>query len=135
MGIGFSDFSAYEKEELGWIPRQPRVTRPGNYVVFPMSPTAIAKQAVVIEAPEGEYWLEQRPGRATPGMIVRLVNPETASRAFIAPTTLLLAPIKTGHPVITPGQTWRVPGEFSVKVAKIAKTPMRVNVSLAATLR
>jgi len=88
----------------------------------------------VIQAPEGQYWLEQRPGLSKPGMIVRLVNPETASRAFIAPTTLLLAPIKTGHPVITPGQTWRVPGEFSVKVARVAKTPIRINVSLAATL-
>ena len=134
MGIGFQDFSAYEKEQLGWIPRQPRVTRTGNYVVYPMNDRAIARQAIVIQAPEGQYWLEQRPGLSKPGMIVRLVNPETASRAFIAPTTLLLAPIKTGHPVITPGQTWRVPGEFSVKVARVAKTPIRINVSLAATL-
>ena len=135
MGVGFTDFSAYEKEQLGWVPRQPRVTRPGNYLVYPMDNRAIARQALVIEAPEGEYWLEQRPGRAAPGMIVRLVNPETASRAFIAPTTLLLAPIKTGHPVIAPGQTFRVPGEFSVKVAKLTKMPMRLNVSLSATLR
>jgi hypothetical protein len=135
MGIGFQDFSAYEKEQLGWIPRQPRITRNGNYLVYPMNDRAIARQALVIQAPEGEYWLEQRPGRATPGLIVRLVNPETASRSFIAPTTLLLAPIKPGHPVIAPGQIWRVPGEFSVKVAKLAKTPMRLNVSLAATLR
>jgi hypothetical protein len=135
MGIGFTDFSAYEKEQLGWIPRQPRVSRPGNYLVYPMNDRAISRQALVIEAPEGEYWLEQRPGRATPSMIVRLVNPETASRSFIAPTTLLLAPIKPGHPVITPGQTFRVPGEFSVKVARLTKTPMRLNVSLAATLR
>jgi hypothetical protein len=135
MGIGFLDFSAYEKEQLGWIPRQPRVTRTGNYLVYPMKPTAISRQALVIQAPEGEYWLEQRPGRLAPGMIVRLVNPETASRSFIAPTTLLLAPIKTGHPVITPGQTFRVPGEFSVKVARVTKMPMRLNVSLSATLR
>jgi len=135
MGIGFLDFSAYEKEQLGWIPRQPRVTRAGNYLVYSTKPSAIARQAIVIQAPEGEYWLEQRPGRVAPGMIVRLVNPETASRSFIAPTTLLLAPIKTGHPVITPGQTFRVPGEFSVKVAKLTKMPMRLNVSLSATLR
>jgi hypothetical protein len=135
MGIGFADFSAYEKEQLGWIPRQARVTRPGKYFVYPISPSAITRQALVIQAPEGEYWLEQRPGLATPGLIVRLVNPETASRSFIAPTTLLLAPIRTGHPVVTPGQTFRVPGEFSVKVARIAKTPMRLQVSLSAALR
>jgi hypothetical protein len=135
MGVGFTDFSAYEKEQLGWIPRQPRVARTGNYLVYPSNLRSIARQALVIEAPEGEYWLEQRPGRAAPGMIVRLVNPETTSRAFIAPSTLLLAPIKTGHPVITPGQTFRVPGEFSVKVARATTTPMRLNVSLSATLR
>ena len=135
MGVGFADFSAYEKEQLGWIPRQPRVTKPGKYLVYPVNPTAVTRQALVIEAPEGEYWLEQRPGLTSPGLIVRLVNPETASRAFIAPTTLLLAPIRAGHPVIAPGQTFRVRGEFSVKVARAAKTPMRLSVSLSATLR
>ena len=135
MGIGFADFSAYEKEQLGWIPRQPRVARPGKYLVYPVSPSAITRQALVIQAPEGEYWLEQRPGLPTPGLIVRLVNPETASRAFIAPTTLLLAPVRTGHPVVAPGQTFRVPGEFSVKVVRITRTPMRLNISLSATLR
>ena len=135
MGTGFADFSSYEKEQLGWIPRQPRVMKPGKYLVYPVSPSAVTRQALVIEAPEGEYWLEQRPGLATPGLIVRLVNPDTASRAFIAPTTLLLAPIRTGHPVITPGQTFRVRGEFSVKVARAAKTPIRLSVSLSATLR
>jgi len=135
MGIGFADFSAYEKEQLGWIPRQPRVTRPGKYFVYPIRPSAVTRQALVVQAPEGDYWLEQRPALSTPGLIVRLVNPETASRAFIAPTTLLLAPVRVGHPVITPGQTFRVPGEFSVKVARIARTPMRLNISLSATLR
>ena len=109
--------------------------KPGKYLVYPVSPSAVTRQALVIEAPEGEYWLEQRPGLATPGLIVRLVNPDTASRAFIAPTTLLLAPIRTGHPVIAPGQTFRVRGEFSVKVARAAKTPIRLSVSLSATLR
>ncbi len=135
MGIGFSDFSAYEKEQLGWIPRQPRVARGGRYVVYPFGLRTIARQAIVIDAPEGEYWLEQRPGRTTPGLIVRLVNPETVSRSFIAPSTLLLAPIRTGHPVVTPGQTFHVRGEFSVNVARVAKAPMRLTVRLAATLR
>ena len=135
MGAGFTDFSAYEKEQLGWIPRQPRVARGGSYVVYPWNVHGVAHQAVVIEAPEGEYWLEQRPGRIAPGLIVRLVNPETTSRAFVAPTTLLLAPIRTGHPVIAPGQTFRVAGEFTVRVARAVRTPMRLNVRLSATLR
>jgi hypothetical protein len=135
MGSGFTDFSAYEKEQLGWIPRQPRVTRPGHYAVYPTSRRIVARQALVIEAPEGEYWLEQRPGRSAPGLIIRIVNPETVSRSFIAPTTLLLAPIRAGHPTIAPGQTYRVPGEFSVTVARATKAPMQLKVSLAATLR
>jgi len=135
MGSGFTDFSAYEKEHLGWIPRQTRITRGGQYAVYPTTGHRVSEQALVIEAPEGEYWLEQRPGRTAPGLIVRIVNPETTSRSFIAPSTLLLAPIRKGHPVITPGQTFRVPGAFSVAVARVTKTPMRLKVSLAATLR
>jgi hypothetical protein len=135
MGAGFTDFSAYEKEQLGWIPRQSRITKGGRYLVYPSLTRSIAHQAVVIEAPEGEYWLEQRPGRTSPGLIVRLVNPETTSRAFIAPSTLLLAPVRAGHPVVVPGQTFRVPGEFSVNVARVARTPMRLNVRIAATVR
>jgi hypothetical protein len=135
MGIGFTDFSAYEKEQLGWIPRQPRIAHGGSYLVYPWSARSVGRQALVIEAPEGEYWLEQRPGRATPGLIVRLVNPETTSRAFVAPTTLLLAPIRIGHPVVAPGQIYRVPGEFAVRVVRAAKTPLRLNVRLSATLK
>jgi Peptidase M66 len=134
MGIGFTDFSAYEKEQLGWIPRQARITRAGQYVVEALGGT-LARQAAVLEAPEGEYWFEQRPGLATPALIVRLVQPDTQSRAFIAPTTMLLAPIRAGHPTITAGQTFRVAGEFSVTVKRAARVPLRLRVSLAATLR
>jgi hypothetical protein len=133
MGIGFTDFSGYEKEQLGWIPRQPRVTRAGQYVVETLGGT-LARQAVVITAPEGEYWFEQRPALATPALIVRLVQPDTFSRAFIAPSTMLLAPIRSGHPTITAGQTFRIAGEFSVTVRRAARVPLRLRVSLAATL-
>src|SRR5205807_260902 len=98
MGSGFTDFSAYEKEELGWIPRQPRVTRPGSYTV-----SAHTSRALVIDTAEGEYWLEQRPGRTTPSLIVHVVHPELPSTWPIPPSTLLLAPIREGHPVIEPG--------------------------------
>ena len=135
MGSGFTDFSAYEKEQLGWIPHQPRITHGGRYVVYPTTARSLARQAIVIDAPDGEYWLEQRPGRPSPALIVRIVQRESASHAFIAPSTLLLAPIHSGHPAITPGQTFRVPGEFAVTVARATKAPMRLSVSLASTLR
>jgi hypothetical protein len=135
MGSGFTDFSAYEKEQLGWIPRQPRLTRGGRYVVYPTATRNVARQALVIDAPDGEYWLEQRPGRTSPALIVRIVLLENASHSFIAPSTLLLAPIRGGHPAVTPGQTFRVPGEFAVTVGRATKAPMQLKVALAATLR
>jgi hypothetical protein len=135
MGSGFTDFSAYEKEQLGWIPRQPRITRGGRYLVYPTTMRTVARQALVIDAPDGEYWLEQWPGRTSPALIVRIVQLESASHSFIAPSTLLLAPIRSGHPTIVPGQTFRVPGEFAVRVAPATKAPMHLSVTLASTLR
>jgi hypothetical protein len=113
MGVGFTDFSAYEKEQLGWIPRQPRVAHPGNYVVYPVSGRAVARQALVIEAPEGDYWARAAAGSRCSGNDRPPRQSRNRVTAFIAPTTLLLAPIRTGHPVISPGQTFRVPPESS----------------------
>jgi hypothetical protein len=36
-----------------------------------------------------------------------------------------------GHPTITRGQTFRVAGEFSVKVARKLATPMRLLLTLS----
>lgn len=132
MGAGFVDFNAYEKEQLGWIPRQPRITRPGPYTVFPTSGRSLAHQALVLDTPDGEYWLEQRPDTKKPALIVHVVHPEEPSSWPIPPSTLLLAPIHIGHPTITPGQTFRVPGEFSVKVGRKLAMPMRLLVTLSA---
>ncbi|HZC28421.1 MAG TPA: hypothetical protein VE269_01680 [Gaiellaceae bacterium] len=130
MGSGFVDFNAYEKEQLGWIPRQPRVSRPGAYTVYPRTGRSLAHQAVVLEMPDAEYWLEQRPDTKTPALIVHVVHPDEPSSWPIAPSTLLLAPIRPGHVTITPGQTFRVRGEFSVKVARKLAAPMRLLLTL-----
>jgi hypothetical protein len=130
MGSGFVDFNAYEKEQLGWIPRQPRVTHPGAYTVYPRSGRSLAHQALVLEMPDAEYWLEQRPDTKTPGLIVHVVHPGEPSSWPIPPSTLLLAPIRPGHATITPGQTFRVRGEFSVKVTRKVATPMRLLLTL-----
>jgi hypothetical protein len=131
MGSGFVDFNAYEKEELGWIPRQPRITRPGQYTVFRTSGRSLAHKALVLEMPDGEYWLEQRPDTKKPALIVHVVHPDQASSWPIPPSTLLLAPIHVGHPTITRGQTFRVPGEFAVKVARKLAAPMRLLLTLS----
>jgi hypothetical protein len=91
---------------------------------------SIAHQALVIEMPDAEYWLEQRPDTWTPGLIVHVVHPDQRSSWPIAPSTMLLAPVKTGHPTITRGQTFRVPGEFSVKVSRRPAAPMRLLLTL-----
>jgi hypothetical protein len=132
MGAGFVDFNAYEKEQLGWIPHQPRVARPGQYTVFPTSGRSLAHQALVLDMPDGEYWLEQRPDTKKPALIVHVVHPDELSSWPIPPSTLLLAPIHIGHPTITQGQTFRVPGEFSVKVARKVATPMRLLLTMTA---
>jgi Gametolysin peptidase M11 len=130
MGSGFVDFNAYEKEQLGWIPRQPRVARPGAYTVYPTSGRSLAHQALVLEMPDAEYWLEQRPGTSTPALIVHVVHPGELSSWPIPPSTLLLAPLRPGHATITRGQTFRVRGEFSVKVARKLGAPMRLLLTL-----
>jgi hypothetical protein len=131
MGRGMNDFSVYEKEQLGWVPRQPRVVRPGNYTVLPVSEKSIARQALVVDSSEGEYWLEQRPGLAKPALIVRVVHPDDGPSWAIAPSTLLLAPIRAGHPTIAAGQTFHVDGAFTVTVAK-TPAPLRLRLTLAA---
>lgn len=134
MGSGFVDFNAYEKEQLGWIPRQPRVAQPGRYLLYPASASGPpTHRALVIETPGTEYWLEQRPDAKTPALIVHIVHPDELSSWAIAPSTLLLAPIRIGHPTIVSGQTFRVPGQFAIKVARRLATPMRLVLTLKAT--
>jgi hypothetical protein len=130
MGAGFTDFSAYEKEQLGWIPRQPRVTRPGSYTIDPRL-AAPSHQALVLE-PDGEYWLEQRPDTTTPALIVRVVRPDLLGGGWPIPaSTLLLGPIRAGHPTILRGQTFRVPGAFSVTVGRTRAAPLRLKLRLS----
>jgi hypothetical protein len=130
MGRGQSDFSPYEKEALGWIPRQPRITRAGQYTLLAASPLNLTRQSLVLDTPNGQYWLQQRPGAPRPALIVRVVHPEYPTGGFaIPPSTLFLAPIKIGHPTITAGQTFRVDGVFSVTVTK-GPTPLRMKLNL-----
>ena len=135
MGAGFTDFNAYEKEQLGWIPRQERVTRPGNYSVAPPMAIGSRRHALVLDMPDGEYWLERRPGAGAPALIVHVVHPELTASWPIASATLLLGPIHRGHAAITRGQVFRVRGEFSVKVGRRLGTAIHVLVRLRATTR
>jgi hypothetical protein len=132
MGVGFGDFSAYEKELLGWIDPQPRITKPGRYRVYPTA-AKTGLHALVLNATDGQYWIEQRPDLKTPGLIVRVVHPEEANWPFAPPSTLMLGPIRPGHATILPGQTFTVRGSFSVRLALGKKTPAMLRLRLSAS--
>ena len=134
MGIGFSDFSSYEKELLGWIDPQPRAARPGRYTIYPNA----ARQgihALVLNTLDGQYWIEQRPDVSTPALIVRVVHAEESSSPFAPASTLMLGPIRRGHTTILPGQTFTIRGAFSVKLGLGKKTPARLKLRLLASIR
>ena len=134
MGIGFGDFSAYEKELLGWINPQPRVTKPGFYNVYPNA-ARTGLHALVVNAPEAQYWIEQRPDVSTPALIVRVVRIGESDSLFAPTSTLMLGPIRRGHSTILPGQTFTVRDAFSVKLGLGKKTPARLRLRLSATFR
>jgi hypothetical protein len=134
MGVGFTDFSAYEKEFLGWIAPQPRATKPGRYRIYP-SGSRDGLHALVLNALDGQYWIEQRPDLRTPALIVRVVHPEDASMRFAATSTLMLGPIRPGHATILPGQVFTVRGVFSVRLGTGKKTPAQLRLRLSASLR
>ena len=131
MGIGFVDFSAYEKELLGWIERQPRITKAGRYAITSAG-VRRGLHALVFDASSGQYWIEQRPDRTSPAVTVRIVHPEV-DFGSAATSTFLLGPIRPGHATITPGQTFSVPGAFSVKLGVGTKTPAQLRVRLPAS--
>lgn len=134
MGAGFGDFSAYEKELLGWIDPQPRVAKPGRYRIYPTA-AKTGLHALVLNAADGQYWIEQRPDLRTPGLIVRVVHPDQPDWPFAPASTLMLGPIRPGHATILPGQTFTVRGSFSVRLALAKKTPALLQLRLAASFR
>ena len=134
MGIGFGDFSAYEKELLGWIGPQPRVTKPGRYLIYPNAVRS-GVHALVLNTLDGQYWIEQRPDLKTPALIVRVVHPDEPNWPFAAASTLLLGPIRPGHATILPGQIFTVHGSFSVRLGLGKRTPAQLRLRLGASIR
>jgi hypothetical protein len=117
MGSGTLDFSAYEKATLGWIPAQPHVTAPKQYVLAP--PTARSKlaQALVLDTQEGTWWVEYR---TTPfrGLLFRFIDVDNHSAPYAKSAILILKPTKKARPWIVKGETYRIPFSFRVTLAK-----------------
>lgn len=119
MGHGLVDFSAYEKVAMGWIrdvlpAREPRTFRVGRPDVLAAPP-----HALVVETGRGEYWLEQRLDVDPPGLAVRTVEPDVPDDDLAPPTKFASDPARTGRAVVMAGETFTVPGTFSVRYAPV----------------
>jgi hypothetical protein len=119
MGVGLLDFSAYEKALLGWIGAQPRAATSGTYTLVPPTRQTKLAQALVIDSPIGQWWLEYRtqPFR---GLLVRYVDATQSVGPFSASTTLILRPTGTRRDWVAAGETFRAPGLFTVRLTRAA---------------
>ncbi|MGZ8695051.1 MAG: hypothetical protein ACXWYS_06385 [Gaiellaceae bacterium] len=126
MGRGDGDFNAWEKLKLGWITTTLAAAGPGLYTIDrPDRPSALP-QAFSVSTARTEYWFENRQeslpflGTVLPtGVLVRTTGPPTTPPQFrTPPTQTLLLPnaAGTGRAALQPGQTFSVPGTFSVTV-------------------
>jgi hypothetical protein len=73
MGQGATDFSAWEKAQLGWLDRVRRVTASGTYTVDPVDARSSGAQALLVHTRAGTLWLEHRLS-PTPRVSIRLVK-------------------------------------------------------------
>jgi hypothetical protein len=114
MGEGFSDFSAYEKRQLGWLPEPLRVAKAGTYRLARADLRSALPHTLVVPSSVGDYWIERR----TSGLMIRLVVPESAAPPFAAPAVLLMNPTSKRRPWIAVGETFRARGLFTAKLAQ-----------------
>jgi hypothetical protein len=111
MGTGTTDFSAYEKATLGWIPGPPHVTAAKRYTLATPTYKTALPQALVVDTEDGAWWIEYR--SQFRGLVMRFVD--TGGRTpFAAPAVLVLKPTKVGRPWVARGESFRIPGSFRV---------------------
>ena len=60
MGVGGSDFNAWEKAQLGWVDSVRLVTRSGTYPVDPVDRASARAQALLVRTAAGTLWIEHR---------------------------------------------------------------------------
>jgi hypothetical protein len=115
MGHGLVDFSAYEKLFFGWIRNVARMTRAGPYEIGRPDDAGAAPHAFVVKAGAGEYWFEQRLDVETPGLAVRMVEPDVPDDDLEPPTLFIDDPSGRDRPTVASGQSFRVRGVFLVQ--------------------
>jgi hypothetical protein len=128
MGHGLGDFNAFEKAAYGWIETRV-VDRNGAHPLGPIDRPSATPQAIRVLTAADEYWFEYRPsdpawgwdtpGEATPGVViyggVSPALPDISSR-FPERNLLLADPLRLGRPSVIAGETYSVPGAFSLSV-------------------
>jgi hypothetical protein len=134
MGTGGPDFSAYEKSLLGWIGPQPRATTSGTYTIVPPTTKTKLAQALVVDGPEGQWWLEFRT-KPFRGVLVRFVAAAQSEGAFAPSATLILRPTGARRDWMVAGETFRAPHEFTVKLVRATATAATLRLKFAAARR
>jgi hypothetical protein len=124
MGSGTTDFSAYEKVRLGWIPAQPLVTAPKRYTLATPTFKTTLPQALVVDSEDGAWWIEYR--SQFRGLLVRFVDNEGNRPAFAMPSVLIMQPTRAARPWIARGETYRIPNSFRVTLEHAGLQQARV---------
>jgi hypothetical protein len=117
MGTGTLDYSAYEKFLLGWIPSQPHVTAPKQYVLAPPTGMSRLAQALLVETSRGTWWIEYR-SRPFRGLVFRFVDADIHSAPYAPSAILILRPTKHARPWIVKGESFRIPLSWRVTLTK-----------------
>lgn len=131
MGTGGFDFSAYEKSLLGWIGPQPHASTSGTYTIVPPTKKTKLAQALIVDGPEGQWWLEFR-AKPFRGVLVRFVAAEQVQSVFAPSATLILRPTGAKRDWMVSGETFRAPGQFTLRVVRTTAAAAKLQLKLAA---
>ena len=138
MGHGFADFNAFEKAAYGWLDGVVSPNRTATLELAPIDRPSSLPHALRILTTGDEYWLEYRraaavwppgvPG-ATPGLVVHAGDNGLGlrPRRFPQRNLLLADPAGRGRPSVQAGETFTVPGAFSVTVSRTAPESLEVS--------
>jgi hypothetical protein len=120
MGVGFVDFSVYEKSVLGWVGPQPHAHAAGLYTIASAGPAASRPQALVVGTRFGQWWFEYRT-RPRPGVLARFIaldDLENPAPPFAPSARLILDPVHHGKPWIARNETYAADGTFTIRVTR-----------------
>lgn len=137
MGDGVGDFNAFEKFLLGWLPRFTTVHANGEFVVDALEGRSAGSKALVVRTATDEYWIENRrdPGTtvageivAPPGVLVRTGPPRRLSDGadYTLYNLLIADPVGRDRPSLFAGETFTLPGVFSITVRSRTAATARI---------